>query len=260
MGAGKRAESRNPWMVRITRSICVSITPSRSMTRGSLTSSASSWRWPETEVNGVPTSCATIAATSPTAASRSRRPISRRASKSFPFKSRNSAVACATFSWSSPLKLRIRRSMRLKLSANCPSSSFGMDAGFCGEIPYFSPRHGGDEVLEPAVQRLPEKNAHQQDNGHCRGPHNEHGLTPLSTSEAIGLSKADLEANHSRQGVIKMHGHHSIPQAACSSLPLHRHWLILLGHQENLWSWVGLDLLIRSEERRVGKERNSRWV
>jgi hypothetical protein len=37
------------------------------------------------------------------------------------------------------------------------------------------------------MQRLPEKDAHQEDDSHRRGPHDEHSLTPLSTSEAIGL-------------------------------------------------------------------------
>src|SRR5882724_251183 len=45
-----------------------------------------------------------------------------------------------------------------------------------------------------------------------------------------------------------MHGHHSIPLAACSPLPLQRHWLIFLSHLENLWSWVGFDFLIDRED------------
>jgi hypothetical protein len=88
--------------------------------------------------------------------------------------------------------------VRIEALGQSPELILGTDAGFRSEIPCFSPRHGGDEVLEPAVQRLPEKDAHQEDNGQRRGPHDEHGLTLLSTSEAIGLSKADLEANHSR--------------------------------------------------------------
>src|SRR5438093_562170 len=43
---------------------------------------------------------------------------------------------------------------------------------------------------------------------------------------------------------MKMHGHHSLPLAACSSLPLHRHGLILLGHLKNFRSWGGPDFRI----------------
>jgi hypothetical protein len=73
-----------------------------------------------------------------------------------------------------------------------------MDGGFGGEIPGLSPRHGANEILKPAVQGLPEEDAHQEDDGHRRGPHDEDSLTPLSTGKAIGLPEAELEANHSR--------------------------------------------------------------